>query len=101
MKPVTFEGGLYMYLGGCAFLLIQLSGESAKTFLSPLTLWILQTVVGYTNAMALALKMYRSTTFAAGKLNGSATPQQAAALGIVHTGHTEFITKPIEPPKTV
>ena len=94
MKSVTFDGGLYVYMGVSAAIIASLTSDGAAHYIDPKTLWFCQQIIGWSNAGALALKMYRSTQFAASKLNGNATQAQSAALGIVHTGHTEFITKP-------
>jgi hypothetical protein len=93
MKTVTFDGGLYMFLGGCAFLLVQLSTDNAAKYIDPKTLWFLQGGVGYANAVALALKMFRSSSFSAYKLNGSATPAQSVALGIPPKADTTILAK--------
>lgn len=67
VKPVHIDGGLYVAIGCMTALLLCLSSDDAIKFVAPITLWWLRTISEVINGGLLALKMYRSTSFADSK----------------------------------
>lgn len=57
------DGTLYVCIAGFAFLDVFFGSDMAYKYIESYTLFWLKGSVGFVGAMALALKMFRSTTF--------------------------------------
>lgn len=71
-KAVWIDGTLYVIMGGCAFLEAFFGSDTAYKYVEPYTLFWLKGATGLLGAMALALKMFRSTVFSDSKTEGEA-----------------------------
>lgn len=60
---VWIDGSLYVLIAGCAFLEAFFGSDMAYKYIEPYTLFWLKGSIGFIGATALALKMFRSTTF--------------------------------------
>lgn len=64
IPPVFIDGLLYALVAMFGFLQTQFGSDDAAKFISPQVLFWIKTVVGAMAAMALSIKLYRSTAFA-------------------------------------
>lgn len=67
IPPVIIDGGLYAAVALFMFLGSQFGTDEAAKYVSPVTLFWLRTFIGSLSATALALKLFRSTSFADSK----------------------------------
>jgi hypothetical protein len=74
MKPVTFDGWIFCTMGGLAALQIMLGGDEAAKHVNEALLFWVKGFVNVSQAFLIALKAYRSMSFAQYKLNGGADP---------------------------
>jgi hypothetical protein len=73
IPPVFTDGVLYVMIALFGFLETQFGSDEAAKFFAPVTLWWIKLVVGSGSVSAVALKLFRSTSFAdhqAKKANG-------------------------------
>lgn len=91
LSPVTFDGIIYAVIALCGFLGTELGTDEAIKYVSPQALFWIKMLVGGLGATFLAVKMYRSTTFA---------DYKQAKNGTYHTGDTQTLTKNDIPPTT-
>jgi hypothetical protein len=64
LTPVVFDGAIYVSLALFTFLQTQLGGDKAAKYIAPVLLFWCKLVIGSFAACALAIKMYRSTSYA-------------------------------------
>lgn len=64
VQPVHIDGLLYIGIGALTVLIAALQSDKAALAMSPLHLWGAQTVAETINGGLLALKMFRSTSYA-------------------------------------
>lgn len=84
LQPVIFDGALAASIALFAFLNSQFGSDEAAKFVAPVYLFWLRTFAGGCGAVALALKLYRSTGFA---------EYRQAKNGSYHTGDTQTFIK--------
>lgn len=80
-RPVVFDGLIYALIAACAAMTASMSSDDAAKFIAPLVLFWIKTTAAVTGSTLLAVKMYRSTTFAEYKQaqNGSYQKQNGGA----------------------
>lgn len=64
IPPVFVDGTLYALVAMFGFLQAQFGSDDAAKYLSPVHLFWIKTVVGAMASVALAMKLYRSTSYA-------------------------------------
>jgi hypothetical protein len=84
LAPVTVDGWIYVLIALFGAIGASLGSDDAAKFITPATLFWMKMFATSGGAGCLALKMYRSTTFAEYK---------TAKNGTYHTGDTTVQTK--------
>ncbi len=78
IPPVFLDGALYVMVQMLTVLSTQFGTDESAKFIEPATLFWIKIVIGELAAGALALKLFRSTTYSehqkAKKENGTAPP---------------------------
>jgi hypothetical protein len=92
LQPVVFDGIVYFAIAVFGYLNTSFGSDEAAKYISPLALFWLRESCGAIAAGALALKMYRSTTFA---------EYRQAKNGSYHTGDATISTKQDEKTSTI
>lgn len=72
VPPVFLDGLLYALVVIFSFLQAQFGSDDAAKYISPMVLFWIKTIVGTLGAAALAIKLFRSTTFAEHQANKKA-----------------------------
>lgn len=91
MKPVTFDGWIYVIIAMCGAMEASFTSDEAAHYINPVLLFILKSSIAWVGAGSLALKMYRSTAFADYKTAKNGSYQQVPKP--ISTGNTEILTK--------
>lgn len=63
VPPVWIDGSLYVMMALTSFLGVTLSSDESYKYINPVFLYWLKMVIGGLDAMLLALKLFRSTTY--------------------------------------
>jgi hypothetical protein len=90
ISPATFDGLLWIIIGGCTAGLAALSSDDAYKYVEAHTLWNLKFWMGIANGGAMALKTFRSTVYA----------KHLEEKGTKTTSQTVVVEEKTEPPKT-
>lgn len=64
LKPVTVDGALYILIALFGFLATAFGSDESKEMMSKSVLFWVKVMVGAMSAILLALKMFRSTSYA-------------------------------------
>jgi hypothetical protein len=83
LKPVFIDGTLYVLIAIFQYLQTEFGSDDAEKFLAPMALFYIKLVVGPIAAALLALKMFRSTSFADHKEEKK----------LIESGNTEMLNK--------
>ena len=89
VTAVQLDGLTYIGIAIFGFLATAFAGDDAKQFVAPAMLFWLKAACGSISAGLLALKMFRSTTYATYKTNGNGNGNG--------NGDTTFVNKPTTP----
>jgi hypothetical protein len=84
MSPVAVDGWIYVLIAIFGTLTASFSSDDAGKYIPAMSLFYIKSFCAAAGAGCLALKMYRSTTFAEYK---------QAKNGTYHTGGTDQFTK--------
>jgi hypothetical protein len=84
MRHATIDGWLYVLIALCTASSACLATDEAAKYIVPATLWYARSIAGILGAGFLALKMYRSTTFADAKAAAN-EPQPVPTIQLSNT----------------
>lgn len=89
MTPVALDGYIYIIIALSAAAVASFGSDDASKYIPLATLWWLKNVFGWLGASSLALKMYRSTTFAEYKAVKNGTYHAETTTTAVTTNVTD------------
>lgn len=99
MKPVTFDGYIYLVIAVASACAASFGSDDAAKYIYPITLWWLKNFFIWIGAGALALKMYRSTTFADYKTAQNGSYHKETVVSTTATTDIPPGEKPVETTK--
>ena len=93
-----FDGWLYAMVAVFGSITVSLGTDEAFNLFSPQTLFWAKSICGAMSAGALAVKMYRSTTFA--QIKSDSTPDSRVTTVEEKISIPPVTTTPVDPVKT-